>query len=60
MKIALFALFYFIANSAVMGNSSTERDVFSKIDQELDELQDLVDQVKGVELENDVSYQFNE
>jgi len=42
-----------IANSAVMGNSSTERGVFSKIDQELDELQDLVDQVKGVELEND-------
>mmetsp|Transcript_37740 Transcript_37740/g.43104 ORF Transcript_37740/g.43104 Transcript_37740/m.43104 type:complete len:92 (+) Transcript_37740:90-365(+) len=50
MKTALFALFSFIASSAVMGNSSTERDMFNEIGKELDQLQDLVDQVNTLEL----------
>mmetsp|Transcript_24199 Transcript_24199/g.27575 ORF Transcript_24199/g.27575 Transcript_24199/m.27575 type:complete len:87 (+) Transcript_24199:41-301(+) len=57
MKITLFAIFSFIASSAVMGSSSVESDALIKLDKELNELQDLVDQVNENELENCWTYQ---
>mmetsp|Transcript_24200 Transcript_24200/g.27576 ORF Transcript_24200/g.27576 Transcript_24200/m.27576 type:complete len:85 (+) Transcript_24200:515-769(+) len=54
MNISFFTVFSFIASSAVMGSSSDERDVLSKIDHELDELQDLVDLVEENQPKNSV------